>query len=92
MKERIKAALTASLQATHIEVIDDSDKHLGHDGSVPGGETHFTVLVVSDMFKDKTKVERHRLVYGAINNEFSRSLHALVIQPFTKEEYRSKCS
>lgn len=87
MKERLERRLTEALSPSYVEVNDDSAAHVGHAGALPGGETHFTVVVVSKSFENKSKLERHRMVYKIINDEFSSSLHALVINPLTPAEH-----
>ncbi len=49
--------------------------------SVPkGSETHFKVVVISDMFKDKSLLERHRTVNQLLDDELKNGVHALSIQ------------
>lgn len=49
--------------------------------SVPkGSETHFKVVVVSDQFKDKTLLDRHRAVNQLLDEELKSGVHALSIQ------------
>lgn len=70
---------------------NDSAAHAGHSAmrGVPGGsETHFSVFVVSESFKDLRAVARHRLVNNALKHEFDQmGLHALVISAKTAEEH-----
>ncbi|MBI5261038.1 MAG: BolA family transcriptional regulator [Bradyrhizobium sp.] len=62
-----------------LEVIDESHLHEGHAGHRPGGGTHFRVYIVSPAFKGKSRVERHRMINGALAGELSGSVHALAI-------------
>jgi BolA protein len=79
MQERIAARLKASLDPVSLEVIDDSGKHAGHSGAKPGGETHYSLAVVSAAFAGKSRVQRHRLVYDALSAEIADGVHALAI-------------
>ena len=54
-----------------LEVIDESHLHEGHAGHRPGGETHFRVYIVSQAFKGKSRVERHRMINAALAEELS---------------------
>ena len=87
MKSRLEEKLRIELKPFHLDVVDDSASHIGHVGAHPSGETHFSVLVVSDKFIGIKPLERHRMIYKIINSEFNSSLHALAIQSFTCEEY-----
>jgi stress-induced morphogen len=52
--------------------------------SVPkGSETHFKVVIVSDMFKEKSLLERHRTVNQLLDDELKSGVHALSIQGIT---------
>ena len=84
--ERIRAALEAALSPARVDVVDDSAKHAGHAGAAPGGQTHYSVLVVSPSFEGKTRVARHRLVNQALGPEFASGLHALSLTLRTPAE------
>lgn len=82
--EMIRSSLETSLAPDQIEIIDDSAAHAGHAGNTGGG--HFSVTIVSDQFRDKSTLERHRLVYMAVNHLMPTEIHALSIKAMTKEE------
>jgi len=79
MSERIERKLKAALAPKELAVTDDSQKHRGHAGWREGGETHFSVDVVSDAFAGKSRVERHRMINAALAEELADSVHALAI-------------
>lgn len=45
------------------------------------------ITVVADAFKGKSPVERHRMVYSLLNDEFEQGLHAINIVTKTPEEF-----
>ena len=56
--------------------------------SVPeNSETHFKVIVVSDVFTAKNRVVRHQLINGILSAEIAGPVHALSIQAHTEEEW-----
>lgn len=57
-------------------------------------ETHMALFVVSEAFKGKTTVQRHRLVYDCLQEEFAGEtpLHALSMTLKTPEEYEKGAS
>ena len=83
--DRIRSALSV-LAPTALEVVDDSAKHAGHAGAQAGGETHYSVLVVSPRFEGLNRVARHRLVNEALQHEFNGGLHALSLTLRTPTE------
>ena len=80
LKDWITEALGAQLAPQALDVIDESHLHAGHSGARPGGETHFRVDIVSAAFEGKSRVERHRIVNGALDEAFRRGLHALAVK------------
>ncbi|SIR23884.1 BolA family protein [Bosea sp. TND4EK4] len=77
--ERITRKLEAAFTPQQLKVIDESHQHHGHGGWREGGETHFRVDIVSDAFLGKSRLERHRLVNGALAEELAERVHALAI-------------
>lgn len=82
----MRALISGALSPVLLQVRDDSSLHAGHAGAAPGGETHYSVLVVSDRFQGQGRVARHRLVNAALQAEFSAGLHALALTLRTPEE------
>lgn len=79
MKDRIAAKLTQGLRPTTLDIVDESDRHKGHAGARPGGETHYRVHIVSESFAGKSRVARHRMVYDLLGEEFAAGVHALAV-------------
>ncbi|UPY37057.1 BolA family protein [Sediminicoccus sp. KRV36] len=77
--DRIRAALTAGFAPLRLEVADDSASHAGHAGAAPGGETHYSVVLVSEAFTGMNRVARSRAVHAAVDAEFATGLHALAL-------------
>lgn len=73
----IRAALERALAPICIEVRDDSARHAGHAGARSGG--HYQVEVVSAAFAGRSALERHRMVYQALEPLMGRGIHAVNI-------------
>lgn len=78
--DRIRTKLTDSLAPTRLVVQDDSNRHHGHAGAHPSGETHFNVTVESAAFSGKNRVARQRLVYEILAEELRERVHALSLK------------
>ena len=72
--------LHSSLAPTRVELVDDSEKHRGHGGYNPAGESHFSLLIESPAFTGKSRVERQRMVYSALGDLMDQRVHALSIR------------
>jgi BolA protein len=79
VKASIERKLTEGLAPEALVVVDESNRHVGHAGHKPGGETHFNVQVVSAAFTGKSRVDRHRLVNGLLADELAGPVHALAL-------------
>ena len=77
LEQRLRRVLAPSA----LQVLDESAEHAGHVGS-NGTDfgTHFRVLIASPLFAGKTRVQRHRLVYDALQDFMDQGLHALAIE------------
>lgn len=75
-----------SLEPSSLTLIDDSEKHRGHGGYNPAGESHFTLQIVSPAFAGKSRVERQRMIYHALGDLMHERVHALAIQAKAPDE------
>ena len=78
-KDIISNKLQEAFTPESLQVADESHLHEGHAGHQPSGETHFRVYIVSQAFKGKSRVERHRMINSVLAAELSGSVHALAI-------------
>jgi BolA protein len=79
MKARIADKLAAAFAPQQLDVIDESHHHKGHAGHRPGGESHFRIHIVSEVFRGKSRIERHRMVNQTLSGELAGGVHALAI-------------
>ncbi len=86
VQQTIESKITADLQPSHLEVVNESHMH----SVPPGSESHFKLVVVSERFAGKTRVARHQLVNGILADELGRQIHALSMQTHTAEEWRDR--
>ncbi len=81
----IRERLEKALSPTQIDIIDESYQHAGHTGAASGGG-HFNVTIVTEKFAGQSIIERHRMVYLAVNDLMPSEIHALSIRALTPEE------
>ncbi|MGI9433832.1 MAG: BolA family protein [Geminicoccaceae bacterium] len=84
--DRIRTKLSDALSPTHIELVDESALHEGHAGARPEGESHFRLLIVTDMFIGRGRLERQRMIHHALGDLMTEEIHALSIKALTPEE------
>ncbi len=72
----IKRYIEQGLQCDHVEVAGD-----GH---------HFEAVIVSPLFRGKSKVQQHQLVYQALGDRMREEIHALSMSTLTPEQWAAQ--
>ncbi|MFW0085823.1 MAG: BolA family protein [Coxiella-like endosymbiont] len=74
---QIKKQLTNAFHPKKLIVTDESRYHQDHSSA--GGKGHFTISITAKAFNNKTLLERHRLIYEALDDLMKTDIHALKI-------------
>ncbi len=80
MVERLEAGLAPS----RLEVRNESALHSGHAGDDGTGESHWHIVLESQVFAGRSRVARHRMVHAALGDVMGR-IHALSMELSTGE-------
>jgi BolA protein len=83
--ELIRNCLTSRFSITELLVKDQSHLHAGHEGAADG-RGHFELTVVAEDFVGKNRLDRHRMVYDALNKLIESDIHALRIKAYAPSE------
>ena len=75
----IRRKLADAFAPVSLSVVDESHLHAGHAGARPEGETHFRVEIVSEAFRERSRIERQRLVHDVLGRELDGPVHALSV-------------
>jgi BolA family transcriptional regulator, general stress-responsive regulator len=75
----IHARLQQAFSPTQLEVMDESDQHIGHAGHQGGGR-HFAIVIASQHFAKMSRVEAHRQIYALFADMMPEEIHALRIK------------
>lgn len=81
----INQKLTAQFAPSHLEVINESNRH----HVPPNSETHFKVVIVSEQFEGQRLIARHRSVNMALAEELANGVHALSMHTYTPADWQS---
>jgi len=74
LSEKIKEKLAVSFLKADIKIFTSDDKH-------------FNIVILSDDFKDKSLVERQKLIYDVIGEYITTGeLHAVSLKTYTYDE------
>lgn len=80
LESRMREKLIVALRPTRLDLVNESHLHAGHRSSPGTGESHFRILIVSEAFAGKSRLERHRLVNELLSSELQGGVHALAIK------------
>lgn len=83
VRDQIAEKLSVKFTPSHLEVIDESEKHRGHGGFREGGETHFRVRIASPKFAGMPRLAQHRAVMETLDAELKSGVHALAVEVVT---------
>ncbi len=82
----IRRRLEDAFAPQHLEIVDESERHRGHAGWREGGESHFSVLLVSAAFEGVSRIERQRRIHDLLGDLLAERVHALSVRALTPEE------
>ena len=81
----IEQRLRSALLVDSIDIVDESDLHVGHVGAESGGG-HFRLTIVSRDFDSLSPLVRHRMVYEALGDAVGTEIHAVSIRALSPNE------
>jgi stress-induced morphogen len=73
--EDITAKIRVALPDARVELRD-----------LTGTEDHWAAVVISDAFRGKSPVQRHRMVFDALAEEMKGPIHALTLETWTPDQ------
>ena len=89
--DRIRETLTQAFAPLVLDIQDDSAHHAGHSGAPAGGQSHYSILLVTTAFQGVSRINRSRAVHAALAAEFGPAeqggMHALALALRTPEEH-----
>ena len=84
-KAEIIKRLDEAFEPETLGVEDESYLHKGHEGA-KDGRSHFRVLIIAEAFEGKNLIDRHRMIYAALDEMMRIDIHALAIDAWAPDE------
>jgi len=81
----IKSRLKKTMAIDHLTIMDDTGKHLRHQHY--DGGSHFQIKIVSSAFEGVSLLDRHKLVYQALDGMIKNEIHAIGLKTIATSEY-----
>src|SRR4051812_22920503 len=86
---KIESAIREKLQKrftpVHMDLANESRRHHRPEGA----ETHFKLLLVSEVFEGVSRLKRQQLVNETLNTELIDPVHAFTMKCLTPDEWRA---
>ena len=86
VQQEIEQQLGERFRPQLLDVTNESHMH----SVPPDSETHFKVVIVSELFRGSRKVTRHQQVYAALAAQLEGPVHALALHTYTPDEWASR--
>ena len=86
IQEVIESKLKEAFNPDHLSVINESYMH----NVPPGSESHFKVVIVSEVFDGARLIARHRQVNQVLAEELANQIHALSMHTYTADEWKEQ--
>ena len=83
----ISKKISDEISVDHIHVYDYTAQHENHDTFE--GNYHLSMTLVSPDFESMSLIERHQLVYKALNEYMHGEIHALTMKTLTPKEFKN---
>ena len=84
-KKEIARRLKEAFSPETLGVEDESHLHEGHEGA-KDGRGHFRVLIISEIFAERSMIDRHRMIYRVLDEMMRLDIHALAIDAWSPGE------
>ena len=82
IENEIHKQIIKTLKPVFLNILNNSHKHKNHLLKNKN-HSHFFLNIVSDQFKSKSMIQRHRLVYKLLSDLLSTKIHSLQIKAYT---------
>ena len=79
-KQRIDKLLSNKFDNYLLEVIDNSNLHIGHNNFDGKNETHIKIILTKKNNNSLNRLKIHRIINNLLENEFKNGLHSLEIK------------
>ena len=85
IQQVVEQKLREAFSPDVLDIVNESSMH-----NVPeGSESHFKVIIVSDIFAGLRPVQRQQRVYQVLSEELAGGIHALTMQTLTRVEWKA---
>jgi BolA protein len=86
LQKIISKKISEVVTVDSIEVYDYTAQHENH--ATFDGNFHLSMTLISPDFEGMSLIERHQLVYKAVNEYMDGEIHALTMKTYTPEEHQ----
>lgn len=86
MSEQIEEKLRHYFSPQFIKLSDFGAEHIQHADN-HHGRAYIELKLVSSLFSQKSRLERHKMVYAVLKDELQTAVHAMTMRLYAPEEW-----
>ena len=85
IEHQIQTILSNNFQPVKLEIKNNSYLHKNHKEYRE--DSHYSIIITSKLFDEKNRIERHQMIYEALQELMKTKIHALQIKAYSINEY-----
>ena len=87
LENTIDKKIKEHFRPNFLKIINFSDQHKNHYDRDNQDTSHIKIIIVSDTFKDLSRIDRERKVHKVLMNEIKDQIHSLRLKIYSVDEY-----
>ena len=89
IEDIIAKKIKNNINPFYFKLINFSEQHRHHETNNRTDYSHIKLIISSEVFVDKSKVSRERMIHKLLSEELRDHVHALVLKLYTVSEFES---
>ena len=89
IEDTIAKKIKNNINPFYFKLINFSEQHQHHKTNNRNEYSHIELIISSEVFVDKSKVSRERVIHKILSEELRDHVHALVLKLYTVSEFES---
>ena len=89
IEDIIAKKIKININPFYFKLINFSEQHRHHETNNRTDYSHIKLIISSEVFVDKSKVSRERMIHKLLSEELRDHVHALVLKLYTVSEFES---
>ena len=89
IEDTITKKIKNNINPFYFKLVNFSEQHRHHETNNRTDYSHIKLIISSEIFEDKNKIKRERIIHKVLSEELRDRVHALVLKLYTVSEFES---